>query len=149
MPASVRLNGGEARSTDATGVLILPCVAPGPYALSVNAPGFQEHAVQQVRSTQESESTTVVLAIAAVSTSVDVVAQESATASPLEKATTLNAEQLKGMANDPDEFRRQLLTLAAANGSQSNVVVSVDGFQESSVIPPKDSIISVRTTPNP
>ncbi len=53
------------------------------------------------------------------------------------------------MSNDPDEFRRLLLALAAAKGSQDNVIISVDGFQESSAIPPKDSIISVRTSPNP
>ncbi len=149
VPASVRLNGSEVKQTDAAGVLILPCVVPGPYALSVNAPGFQEAVVRQIRSTQESEAITVVLAIASVQTSVDVVGQETSAESALEKATTLNAEQLKGMANDPDEFRRQLLALTASQGSQSNVVISVDGFQESSTIPPKDSIISVRTTPNP
>ena len=149
VPASVRLNAGEVKPTDKNGVLVLPCVPPGPYALSVIAPGFQARKVQQIRGTHESESTTVVLAVASVNTSVDVSGQENATASPLEKSTTLDAEQLKGMADDPDEFRRQLLALAATNGSQSNVVISVDGFQESSTIPPKDSIISVRTTPNP
>lgn len=76
-------------------------------------------------------------------------AQAEANASPLEKAGTLNADELKAPANDPDEFRRQLLARVAAGNAQSNVIISVDGFQESSTLPPKDSIVSVRTNPNP
>ena len=89
------------------------------------------------------------MAVASVTTAVEVNGQTGTESSPLEKATKLSAEQLKGSCNDPDEFRRQLLALAAAKGSQSNAIISVDGFQESSAIPPKDSILSVRTSPNP
>jgi len=149
VPATVRLKGGEERKTDETGVLVLPCVQPGEYTLLVKAPGFQDRELRQIKGGQEGELVAVELTVASVNAAVEVDAQTDTKSSPLDRATTLTAEQLKGLSNDPDEFRRQLLALAAAKGSQGNVIISVDGFQESSTIPPKDSIISVRTSPNP
>ena len=39
MPATVRLNSGEAKETDGTGALVLPCVQPGAYSLLIKSAG--------------------------------------------------------------------------------------------------------------
>ena len=80
----------------------------------MRATGFQDSDLRQTKGAQEGESVAVQLAVASVTTAVEVNGQTDTESSPLEKATKLSAEQLKGSSNDPDEFRRQLLALAAA-----------------------------------
>ena len=62
---------------------------------------------------------------------------------------TLTAKDLKGMADDPDDFKRQLQVLAASSGgAPGQAIITVDGFQNSSTLPPKSSIASIRVNPD-
>jgi hypothetical protein len=54
-----------------------------------------------------------------------------------------------GFSDDPDDFLRELQALAAGGGGPSgNALVTVDGFQNSSALPPKSSIASIRVNPD-
>ena len=53
------------------------------------------------------------------------------------------------MADDPDDFKRQLQVLAASSGgAPGQAIITVDGFQNSSTLPPKSSIASIRVNPD-
>ena len=62
---------------------------------------------------------------------------------------TLQASDLKQLADDPDEFARQLQILAAsAGGAPGASSITVDGFQDSGTIPPKSAIAYIRVNPD-
>jgi hypothetical protein len=53
------------------------------------------------------------------------------------------------LADDPDDFLRQLQTLAAASGGSGGLpVITVDGSQMNSGLPPKNSIAFIRINPD-
>jgi hypothetical protein len=63
--------------------------------------------------------------------------------------TVLNSNDLKQLADDPNDFLRQLQSLtAAAGGASEDATIVVDGFQNGSALPPKNSISSVRVNPD-
>jgi hypothetical protein len=63
--------------------------------------------------------------------------------------TTLNMTAVQGFADDPDDFLRQLQVLATeAGGDPTQAVIMVDGFQNPSALPPKNSIASIRINPD-
>ncbi len=77
---------------------------------------------------------------------VDVREEDGASSS---NALTLDRKALAAMADDPDDFKRQLQSLAAANGSvPGKTAVDVDGFQDMGQIPPKSAIASIRVAPD-
>ena len=58
-------------------------------------------------------------------------------------------KQLQALADDPDDLLRQLQQLSAASGgSPGNATISVDGFQDSATLPPKDSIAFINVSPD-
>ena len=64
---------------------------------------------------------------------------------PKRSAATTSAQ----LADDPDEFARQLQVLAAAaGGAPGQAIVTVDGFQNGGRIPPKSSIAYIRINPD-
>ncbi len=63
--------------------------------------------------------------------------------------TTISGTQLQSLADDPDDLLRELQQLAAAaGGNPSNTTISVDGFQDSSSLPPKSSIAYIKVNPD-
>jgi len=63
--------------------------------------------------------------------------------------TTLGTEEVQRLSDDPDEFLRELQALAAGGGGPSgSAIVTVDGFQNGSTMPPKSSIASIRVNPD-
>jgi hypothetical protein len=61
----------------------------------------------------------------------------------------LNTEQIRQLADDPDDFLRELQTLAStAGGNPMAAMIRVDGFQNDAVLPPKSSIASIRVAPD-
>lgn len=55
--------------------------------------------------------------------------------------TVLGTEEVQRLSDDPDEFLRELQSLAAgAGGPSGNALVTADGFQNRSALPPKSSI---------
>jgi hypothetical protein len=63
--------------------------------------------------------------------------------------TILGSEEVQRLSDDPDDFLRELEALAAGGGGPSgNALVTVDGFQNGSTLPPKSSIASIRVNPD-
>ena len=147
--ASVHLQAATSgdTTTDQHGGFVLPCAGKDGYQVTVNAAGFAESRV----SGHGSATITVHLHIADVHTVVEV-GEDSGVSLDADHGAgthTLNAKDLAGMADDPDDFKRELQVLAATSGgAPGQAIITVDGFQNSSALPPKSSIASVRVNPD-
>ena len=146
LPATLRIGTSPEISTDASGKLLLPCVPAAGVDVELRADGFEPKAMHVVR--PANNALNVVMTIATVQTTVDVHGDTDASAKGA-LGDSLDADQLKGLASDPDEFQRQLLALASTGTSPSAVTISLDGFQESTTLPPKDAIVSVKANADP
>jgi hypothetical protein len=134
-------------TTGPHGSFILHCVGNEPYQITVSANGFAESQV----SGRGLASVTVHLRIAEVHTEIEVGENNGVSVDTDHGAGThtLTAQDLQGMADDPDDFKRQLQVLAASSGgAPGQAIITVDGFQNSSSLPPKSSIASIRVNPD-
>jgi hypothetical protein len=136
----------EQTTTNQQGAFLFRCIGNGAYQVSVHADGFADSQVSG-----RASNITVHLRIADVQTTVEV-GKESAVSVDADHGAgthTLNAQDLQGMADDPDDFKRQLQVLAATSGgAPGQAIITVDGFQNSSALPPKSSIASIRVNPD-
>jgi hypothetical protein len=134
-------------TTGPRGSFVFRCVGNDPYQITVDANGFAESKV----SGRGSVNITVHLRIADVHTEVEVGENSGVSVDADHGAGThmLSAQDLQGMADDPDDFKRQLQVLAASSGgAPGQAIITVDGFQNSSTLPPKSSIASIRVNPD-
>ncbi len=134
-------------TTNSHGSFILHCVRNGPYQITVEANGFAQSQV----SGSGFANIAVHLRIADVHTDVEVGENSGVSVDTDHGAGThtLTAQDLQGMADDPDDFKRQLQVLAASSGgAPGQAIITVDGFQNSSALPPKSSIASIRVNPD-
>jgi hypothetical protein len=145
--AEVEAGNGLAAVSDASGRYILPCVAPGSLTLVVEAGGFGLLTVGAEVQAGQAAHVDLHLAIAAVQQDVQVSAE---TADPgVGDALVLGTEQVQQLADDPDDFLRQLEALASASGGGvGSAMIRVDGFQNAGALPPKGSIASIRVNPD-
>jgi hypothetical protein len=137
----------EQTTTDRHGSFVLHCAGNNPYHITVHANGFAESQVNG----RGSANITATLRIAEVHTVVEVGENSGVSVDADHGAGThtLTAEDLKGVADDPDDFKRQLQVLAASSGgAPGQAIITVDGFQNSSTLPPKSSIASIRVNPD-
>jgi hypothetical protein len=146
--ADVHLQSGtpEQTTTNQQGSFLFRCIGNGAYQITVHADGFADSQVSG-----RASNITVRLRIADVQTTVEV-GKESAVSVDVDHGAgthTLNAQDLLGMADDPDDFKRQLQVLAATSGgAPGQAIITVDGFQNSSALPAKSSIASIRINPD-
>jgi hypothetical protein len=134
-------------TTGPHGSFILHCVDGDPYQITVDANGFAQSEVNG----RGLANLTVHLRIADVHTEVEVGENNGVSVDTDHGAGThtLTAQDLQGMADDPDDFKRQLQVLAASSGgAPGQAIITVDGFQNSSSLPPKSSIASIRVNPD-
>jgi hypothetical protein len=137
----------EQTTTDRHGSFAFHCADNHPYQITVHANGFAESQVNG----RGSANINVSLRIAEVHTVVEVGENSGVSVDADHGAGThtLTAEDLQGMADDPDDFKRQLQVLAASSGgAPGQAIITVDGFQNSSTLPPKSSIASIRVNPD-
>lgn len=147
--ASVSVDGGAPVASGNDGRFRLPCLSPGDHQLSLRAPGFE--ADQLTVTMPHSGDLGVVLQPEAVSTNVTVNADEQVAVDATSggPAQRIDGKQLQSLADDPDDLLRELQQLAAsAGGNPANATISVDGFQESSKLPPKSSIAYIEVNPD-
>lgn len=126
----------------------LSCLIPGFYHVQVSSPGFQTAQLGpiQVRSSKTSPLTTK-LPLASVAVDIEVPGADQNLQSG--GSNVLSEKQLQGFAEDPDDFQRQLQALAAASGAlPGTALITVDGFQSPSALPPKSAIQEVRISPD-
>jgi hypothetical protein len=137
----------EHTSTNQHGSFSFPCAGNAPYRVTIHAEGFAESQTNG----KGPANITVHLRIADVHTDIEVGENSGVSVDADHGAGThtLTAEDLKGMADDPDDFKRQLQVLAASSGgAPGQAIMTVDGFQNSSTLPPKSSIASIRVNPD-
>jgi hypothetical protein len=144
--ARVSITGNASLRTDAEGRFVTACLAKGTHNASVAAEGFEP--AKMTLEPGSERPITVHLKLLTVETEVDVDAG-AADSEDVAGSKHLGASDLKQMADDPDEFARQLQVLAAAaGGAPGQAIVTVDGFQNGGRIPPKSSIAFIRINPD-
>ncbi len=137
----------EHTTTGPHGSFTFPCSGSQPYQVTIRAEGFAENK----SSGKGPANITVHLHIADVHTDIEVGENSGVSVDADHGAGThtLTAQDLQGMADDPDDFKRQLQVLAATSGgAPGQAIITVDGFQNSSTLPPKSSIASIRVNPD-
>jgi hypothetical protein len=139
--------GSETATTDATGHFMLSCVPESSTTITAEADGFAPGTADLDRQVTHVE---LQLQVAHVET--DVVVGDDATAMDADHGAgtrTLGSQDVRRLADDPDEFLRELQVLAASSGGiPGSALVTVDGFQNTSALPPKGSIASIRVNPD-
>jgi hypothetical protein len=147
--AQVQAAGGAQTTTDSAGRFVIVC-APSGSTLAVQAAGFAQAVARPRADASGIARVDLRLAIASVETDVQVQAE----ASNLETSggagsTDLESAEVERLPDDPDDLLRQLQLLAAAGGGDpSAAVINVDGFLNSSALPPKSSISAIRVNPD-
>ena len=139
---------GQSQTSGNDGRFSFPCIAAGPHHVTTSAAGF---ATAQQDLPARAPGDLRITLIPADSVSINVDAQEQTTRPVLGglNGTTLNEAQLTTLADDPDDFQRELQQLAATGGGPpSGTVISVDGFQDDSPLPPKSSIARIEVNPD-
>jgi hypothetical protein len=144
--AQVRGSDGERSVSDAAGRYVLPCVRSTSIAVTVGAEGFDGKTINVSARSGRPITANVQLEIATVQTSVQVRADTAVTdTDQAGSALELNTSEVRQLADDPDDFLRQLQMLAAAaGGDPTSAIIRVDGFQNASALPPKGAIASIR-----
>jgi hypothetical protein len=148
--ATLQLDGaqGQIETSGSDGHFRFPCVSPGPHHLVTSARGFAP-ARQELPAHLPAALHITLVPAESVSITVDAEAPETAPILGGLNGTTLSGAQLNTLADDPDDLQRELQQLAAAaGGPPSGTVISVDGFQDDSPLPPKSSIARVEVNPD-
>lgn len=147
--ATLTLDDGQTAHTAGDGHFRFACVPAGAHHVVVSAAGFATDAAD-LRLPHAGEMP-FVLQPDTVQIGVEVNADDT----PLPDTTSsgvaqrIDGKQLQSLADDPDDLLRELQQLAAATGGNpANVTISVDGFQDSSKLPPKSSIAYVEVNPD-
>ena len=147
LKAEVSAGGQQTIRTDRRGRFNLGCMQHLPVTVVVTATGF-EPANVDVAADWSTASLVVRLAVASVNSFIDVTPDGVSSALGA-GSHQLNAAEIVGLADDPDDFTRQLQSLASAGGGDPGAAtIVVDGFQNQSALPPKSSIASIRINPD-
>ena len=150
--AAVEIKSGPATTTDATGHYVLPCVSASAGDLTANASGFAPAGLHLHGRAGETLRHDFRLALATVTTNVEVGDDSNGASLDADHGIgthTLTQKDISELADDPDDFQRELQILAAANGGAPGAArITVDGFQNSSALPPKASIARIVTAPD-
>jgi hypothetical protein len=150
--ATIAAKSGPNTTTDATGHYTLTCVALSASHLTATAQGFSPNNLPIHGRAGETIHLDFHLAIATVNTNVEVGDADDATSLDADHGIgthTLSQKDIAELADDPDDFQRELQILAAANGGAPGAArITVDGFQNSSALPPKASIARIVTAPD-
>lgn len=149
--AAIRLSGHVSTVSDAKGHYAVQCVAGDAIDLTVGAEGFAERKLHIETHAGSANRVNIQLVPATVTSEVEVNVENSDGSGSDDGVgtITLSARQMKQLADDPDDMRRQLQVLAsAAGGNPGSAIIRIDGFQNTSALPPKSSIASVRVNPD-
>jgi hypothetical protein len=130
---------------------ILPAVDALPSAGRLQAEGFAEKTLAHDAGQRNPLMLDVQLELSSVESQVQVSGSDSVglDANRGPDTVTLDTQMVKQLADDPDDFLRQLQVLASEGGGDpSSARITVDGFQNATILPPKGSISSIRVNPD-
>jgi hypothetical protein len=143
-PAAAPAAPAERRTavqTSAKGVALIEGLAPGPYTVQAEFPGFETVDVKDVRVRAGENKRTVVLPLKKVTEEVVVGPDKQSNALDPQGAsfsTVLTREQIAALPDDPDEMERVLKAMAPPGA-----MMRIDGFTGGK-LPPKSQIRSIR-----
>lgn len=142
--------GNTSTISDGTGHYSITCVPETTFSITAQASGFSPMTVQAHGRLGSTAHLDLHLPVAAVQADVQVGDGASSLDADHGMGTrTLGTDQIRQLADDPDDFLRELQTLAsAAGGNPMSAMIRVDGFQNGAVLPPKNSIASIRVAPD-
>jgi hypothetical protein len=147
--AQVRAGTGATALTDATGHYAFACVSVTSTTITANADGFAQATARAHARVGGTVHINLQLAVASVRTDVKVDANAIGTDDHSGSTIVLGTAEVQRLPDDPDDFLRELQSMAAGGGGASgSAVVTVDGFQNGSALPPKSSIASIRVNPD-
>jgi hypothetical protein len=148
--AHLQTGTGTTSVTDATGHYAFACVPITSTTITADAEGFSQAIARAHARAGGAARVNLQLAVASVETNVEVSANANgASDGRMAGTTVLGTAEVQRLSDDPDEFLRELQALAAAAGGPSgSALVTVDGFQNGSTLPPKSSIASIRVDPD-
>jgi hypothetical protein len=148
--AQVQSSNGQSATTDATGHFAISCVPEASPGITAQATGFASASVSVAR--QPNAVTRIDLQLQLTHVETEVQVGDDATAMDTDHGTgtrTLTTQEVQQLADDPDDFLRELQALAASGGGMpGSALITVDGFQNTSALPPKGSIASIRVNPD-
>jgi Carboxypeptidase regulatory-like domain len=150
--AEVQAADGLRATTDPAGRFSLACVSSNSGTLVVRANGFSTTSVPVAKKPGTTLHLTIHMQLAKVETEVQVGADATGLDADRGAGTmNLNAEQVQQqLADDPDDLIQQLQIMASnSGGAPESTLFVIDGFQNASAMPPKNSIASVRINPDP
>ena len=150
--AGIQTKAGATTTTDGAGHYVFPCVPNGTSHLTASASGFATADLAIHGRAGETLRLDFHLALATVTTNVEVGENDNDASLDPDHGIgthTLTQKDIQQLADDPDDFQRELQILAAANGGAPGAArITVDGFQNSSALPPKGSIARIVTAPD-
>jgi hypothetical protein len=144
-------SGSISTTTNTTGHFDLQCLGAGSVLITASANGFAPESANVKLQAERNGHFDFHLKVARVETNVDVGSSEAVNLDPDRGvgAHVLTQGEIQQLSDDPDDFRRELQILAAANGgAPGQALITVDGFQNASALPPKASIARIVTAPD-
>jgi len=143
----VRATKGDAATTDTAGRYVLQCVPATSTTITAHADGFAPGTA--LARTRQGGTAHVNLQLVVASIQADVQVNADSGIDSGGDTMTLNTKAVQGLADDPEDFLRELQVLASAGGGDpTQATILVDGFQNPSALPPKSSIASIRINPD-
>jgi len=148
--AHVQAGTGTTGVTDASGHYAFTCVSATSTTITADANGFAQATARAHAHAGGTAHVNLQLAVASVETDVQVHGNTSEADDGRNAGTmVLGTEEVQRLSDDPDEFLRELQALAGgAGGPSGSALVTVDGFQNGSTLPPKSAIASIRVNPD-
>jgi hypothetical protein len=130
----------EPAKTTATGVAIIPGLAPGRYTITAEFPGFEPRVLTDVRVRAGDNRQVAVLPLAKLEAAVTVAQdkQEAAADRGQSFGTVLTRDEIAALSDDPATLQQQLQDMAGPGA-----VIRIDGF-EGGALPAKAQIRSIR-----
>lgn len=151
---SLKDEGGPARETTTNdrGQFQVSGSADGTYTLTITAEGFAAHVQRlDVRGGARPARLSITL-YPGIKETVTVGRETAVVSLDAEHATgtkVLTEEDLQFLPDDPDEFNNRLQQMAiSGGGAPGDAIVTVDGFLNEGLLPPKSAIREVRVNPN-
>jgi hypothetical protein len=147
--ARVQTSSGATAVTDATGHYGFACERGNSVAITAEAAGFSRATVREQVHAGATAHVDLKLTVAPVETDVEVNANDGGVDSGDSAGSiVLGREAVERLSDDPDDLLRELQAMAGA-GSAGGAVITIDGFQNGSSLPPKASIAEIRINPDP
>jgi hypothetical protein len=148
--ATLTLDNGQPLTSASDGSFRLPCLTRGEHHLHVDSPSFSPLDLT-LTAPLRSPTLNLTLQPGEVQTTVDISADDTVAVSTTSSGPTqtLAGKQLQSLADDPDDLLKELQQLASVSGGNpANTPISVDGFNDSTTLPPKSSIAYIQINPD-